>query len=331
MTLNKVIWAEAFSEEKHLAEELYSGELELNFYERPVQKLDLDELPDEFILTTRTHSNFSDVLLKKSACIISRSTGYDHLTDIKVDFPVGYLPDYATEAVAGHNLSVAFSLIRKISTAQRAMKDFSRNELTGREISKFTAGIVGVGRIGRATAERLRKLDVTVKGNDLDPRPDWAEKVGLEYVKLQELFKTCNLIFLALPLTEKTAGLIDRKLLFDLPENSYLVNAGRGEVVNSTHLLTALDEGPLAGLGLDVYNYEGDLAAYLSGEPVSVSSRTEAEIKAVEELLTRPNVIATPHNAFNTRSALQRKVKSTLASIKQFQATGDLPAPVPKN
>lgn len=331
MSPKRVVWSESFGEEEELVEALSTGNLQFTFHRTPFQEIAVERLPEEFVLTTRTHSDFSRPEVERACCVISRSTGYDHLPVGEIDVPLGYLPTYATEAVAEFNLTLALNLIRRLPRVTAAMENFERSGLTGRELTSFTAGIVGVGRIGRATARRLRGLDVPVKGHDIEPRPEWAADHGVDYVGLPEIFQSCDLVFLTLPLTSETRGMIDRDLLFSLPEAAVLVNTGRGEVVRSRDLLAALESGPLAGLGIDVYNREDSFAAYLKGTASVASDAAGQELAAAEKLLAHPAVVATPHNAFNTESALHRKVAQTLDSIEQFCARSTLPHPVPED
>jgi len=329
--IKKIIWAESFAEEEEKTKSLLTGLTKVEFYRQPLHEIDADLIPPGSLAVIRTHSKITKSIQPRLAGILTRSTGYDHLTEITGKIPAGYLPDYATSAVTNYNLAAAYSLIRKIPESLKAMNNFSRNGLTGEELESFRAGIVGVGRIGGATAERLRALGVQVLGNDIKPRTQWAQKHGIVYVELDKLFSSCRLIFLTLPLTPLTRQMITYNLLKKLPDNSYLINSGRGEVLNHKDLLRALDENILSGAALDVYNYESQLAGLLQNNNQSGENNIREELQAIKTLIDGPRVITTPHNAFNTREALERKVKRTVESIKSFQQTNIFSAPIPNS
>lgn len=328
--MNSVHWLESFSEEEAAVKNLSDPDLDVTFREEPVQDLEPGELPEGAIVTIRTHSRFSAEQAERAGCVISRSTGYDHLLDQYERLsgrPIGHLSKYATDAVADHNLTVALALNRRLPRAQRSVESFRRNDLTGGDIASLSPGIVGVGDIGSATAKRLMDLGLTVRGHDLRERPRLSASNRFEYVPLERLFASCNLILLCLPHTEATEGLITRDLLGSLPDGSLLVNAGRGEVVRNRDLRDALRDGPLDGLGLDVFNAEEALREHLRERSLKTDAE-DSEVQAALELLRDERVIGTPHNAFNSKNALREKVRGTLANIESYREDGELLNPV---
>ncbi|MFB6345555.1 MAG: 2-hydroxyacid dehydrogenase [bacterium] len=327
--MKPILWMESFSEEEEAVKRLSPPENEILFFDSPLQQLNTDELPDRFIATIRTHSTFSKETAAKAECVISRSTGYDHLLEQREklsDIPVGHLSEYATDAVAEHNLTVSLSLLKHLRRQLNAMTDFSRDNLTGYDLHDRDIGIVGVGNIGEATARLFMNLGHTVTGHDINPR-DYLRKMDqFSYCSLEELFQKSDLVILCLPHTETTEGMITASLLRSMPDNSLLVNAGRGEVVSSTDLLKALEEGQLTGLAIDVYNHEDQLARRLSDGSSRKSS--DQEVQANLKLIEDERVIATPHNAFNTKGAVETKVKYTLDNIREFRQSGTVKNPV---
>jgi D-lactate dehydrogenase len=327
--MTEIYWVESFSEERETVKEMADSPSRFHFQEEPIQSLDPDTMKEDSIITIRTHSRFRSEHVEKADCIISRSTGYDHLIEQRdrlANVPVGYLSEYATNAVAEHNLAAALSLLKRFPESTRAAKQFHRNNLTGFELLHRNPGIVGVGNIGGRTAELLLDLGLTVRGHDPDPRPRYRASNRFSYCSLEELFEQCDLIFLCLPLTETTNQLIDRSLLEQLSEQSFLINSGRGEVVQNQDLLNELDDGPLAGVALDVYNEENKVSNDLqSGER---TERNNPEVQAAKELIEHNRVLATPHNAFNTQQSLEAKVRTTLDNIESFRNDGTLLTPL---
>ena len=196
---------------------------------------------------------------------------------------VANVPDYGTEEVAAHALSMALALLRHLPLFDRGVRDgrwhpHSTGPLC--RLKNLTLGVVGVGRIGGTFARRAGPWFGRTLG--CDPYLDaWPE--GVEPASLEEVFSESLLVSLHAPLTEETRGLVDRGLLERMPEGGYLVNTARGDMVVIDDLLWALEEGPLAGAALDVLPQEPPPA----GHP----------------LLSNPNVILTPHAAYYSLAA----------------------------
>jgi D-3-phosphoglycerate dehydrogenase len=198
---------------------------------------------------------------------------------------VANVPDYGTEEVAAHALSMAFALLRHLPLYDRGVRDGRWHpHSTGplHRLKNLTLGVVGMGRIGGTFARRASPWFGRTLGCDpyLDEEA-WPEGVGR--ASLEEVFSESFLVSLHAPLNEETRGLVDRGLLERMPDGAYLVNTARGGLVAMDDLLWALEEGPLAGAALDV----------LPQEPPPVD----------HPLLSNPNFILTPHAAFYSLEA----------------------------
>jgi D-3-phosphoglycerate dehydrogenase / 2-oxoglutarate reductase len=198
---------------------------------------------------------------------------------------VANVPDYGTEEVAVHALSMALSLLRHLPLYDRDVKAGRwHSASTGPlyRLKNSALGVVGLGRIGGTFARRASPWFGRTLGCDPYLEDDaWPE--GVERASLEEVFSESLLVSLHPPLTDETRGFIDRDLLERMPDGSYLVNTARGGLVVMDDLLWALEEGPLAGAGLDV----------LPQEPPPQD----------HPLLSNPNVILTPHSAFYSVAA----------------------------
>ena len=198
---------------------------------------------------------------------------------------VANVPDYGTEEVAAHALSMAFALLRHLPLYDRGVRDGRWHpHSTGplHRLKNLTLGVVGVGRIGGTFARRASPWFSRTLGCDpyLDEEA-WPEGVGR--ASLEEVFSESFLVSLHAPLNEETRGLVDRDLLERMPDGAYLVNTARGGLVAMDDLLWALEEGLLAGAALDV----------LPQEPPPVD----------HPLLSNPSVLLTPHAAFYSLEA----------------------------
>jgi D-3-phosphoglycerate dehydrogenase len=198
---------------------------------------------------------------------------------------VANVPDYGTEEVAAHALSMTLALLRHLTLYDRAVRNGRWHPTsTGPlyRLKNLTLGVVGMGRIGGTFARRAGPWFGRTLGCDPYLEEDaWPE--GVDQASLQEVFSESVLVSLHAPLTEETRGFIDRSLLERMPEGGYLVNTARGGLVAMDDLLWALETGSLAGAALDVFPQEPPPA----GHP----------------LLNSPNVILTPHAAYYSLEA----------------------------
>jgi phosphoglycerate dehydrogenase-like enzyme len=217
---------------------------------------------------------------------------------------VANVPDYGTEEVAVHALSMALSLLRHLPLYDRDVKAGRwHSASTGQlyRLKNSTLGVVGLGRIGGTFARRASPWFGRTLGCDPYLEDDaWPE--GVERASLEEVFSESLLVSLHPPLTDETKGFIDRDLLERMPDGSYLVNTARGGLVVMDDLLWALEEGPLAGAGLDV----------LPQEPPPQD----------HPLLSNPNVILTPHSAFYSVAAEEEVRRKAAQNVVAWAREG---------
>ncbi len=217
---------------------------------------------------------------------------------------VANVPDYGTEEVAVHALSLALSLLRHLPLYDRDVKAGRwHSASTGPlfRLKNSTLGVVGLGRIGGTFARRASPWFGRTLGCDPYLEDDaWPE--GVERASLEEVFSESLVVSLHPPLTDETRGFIDRNLLERMPDGSYLVNTARGGLVVMDDVLWALEEGPLAGAGLDV----------LPQEPPPQD----------HPLLSNPNVILTPHAAFYSVEAEQEVRRKAAQNVVAWAREG---------
>lgn len=214
-------------------------------------------------------------------------------------------PLAATEAVAEHALALMFSLARRIPAADHSMKSggWEKRSFKGTELAGKTLGVIGVGRIGAALAQRARSLSMKVVGYDLLLTDAQIRAAGADPLPFDALLTRSDFISLHVPLTESTRSLIGAKELGLIPAGGYLVSTARGGVVDEAALLRALNAGRLAGAALDVFEHE---------PPGAV------------ELVQHPRVVATPHIAAQTEEAQQRAAVDIAEEVLAALAGQDL-------
>lgn len=220
-------------------------------------------------------------------------------------------PHGNTISTAEHTTSMLMALARRIPQAYKSLVSgkWERKKFTGNEVYGKTLGVVGVGKIGRNVIERMQAFDMNVIGFDPVLSEETADSLGIELVRLEELFERSDYITVHTPMNEQTRGLLNKETLAQCKEGVRIINCARGGIVDEQALFEALESGHVAGAALDVY----------SEEPPGEELRP---------LIEHPRVIATPHIAASTGEA-QRKVAEQITDqvINALQG-GSVQSPV---
>lgn len=225
-------------------------------------------------------------------------------------------PEGTTVGVAEHAILLMLAVYKRLPFADAELRQgrFHVNALrpVSRELQGRTVGYIGMGRIGQATAERLRAFGTEGVYFDefarLDPEREAA--LGLRRADgLDALLEAAEIVTLHVPLTAATRHLIDDAALAKMRPGSTLINTARGGLVDEAALKRALVSGHLLGAGLDVFETEPTPANHI--------------------LAPLPNVVLTPHIAAGTRDALTTKMAALFANVERFWNTGELRNEVP--
>jgi len=257
--------------------------------------------------------------------IVTRSTGYDHI-DLKTcqerGIAVAFVPAYGEHTVAEYAFALILSLSRKIYESFDRIKEtgsFDLKGLRGFDLNGKILGVVGTGRIGKNVVKIANGFGMKVLAYDLMPDKEFEKDNNFSYVSLEELLNQSDIVTLHVPYMKETHHLLNDETIKLMKPGSYLINTSRGAVVETEALVKALRRGQVAGAGLDVLEEEGavkDEMTFLTiGHPEESNLRT---VFANHILIDTPNVIITPHNAFNTQQALERILQTTLENITSF-------------
>ena len=246
--------------------------------------------------------------LQRSKIIARYGIGVDN-----IDLPaatarniiVTNVPDYCVEEVATHALAMILSLLRKLPEADRRTREgqWGVGELGPiNRVSEQTIGLIGYGRIGRRLSAVLSELGATMIVYD----PYLAQDpTGVRLVSLDELLGSAHVVSLHAPLTDETRGIIDAAALRAMKSSAVLVNTSRGPLVVLDDLLAALKTGEIRAAGLDVFEQEPPDAA---------------------QLRDVPNLLASPHIAFYSESAItesQTKAATQVINVLTGKAPPD--------
>ena len=208
--------------------------------------------------------------------------------------------------VATHALAMALMLVRQIPTLQRHTArggwKFSAAGSLHRPAT-MTLGIIGLGRIGKAFAERAIPTFGKVVGYDPYLSPDAWPKNVVRDDKLQDTLAQSHIISVHVSLSETSRGMINADFLATLPKGAFVINTSRGEVADTSAIVDALNSGHIAGAGLDV----------LSTEPPCPD----------DPILTHPNAVITPHSAFFSEQSRLEKYSMVTDNVLSFIETGN--------
>lgn len=226
------------------------------------------------------------------------------------------VPGYSPYAVAEYALAMLQTLNRSLHRAYNRIREgnFSINGLLGFDLRGRTFGIVGTGKIGLVFAEILQGYGVKILGYDMYPNQKEAERLHLQYVDAETLYRQSDVISLHCPLTPDNMHMINAHTIGMMKEGVYIINTSRGKLIDTTALIAGLKTKRIGGAALDVYEEESDYF---------FEDRSDSAIAddTLARLLTFPNVLITSHQAFFTKEAMTNIAKTTLENINAF-ATG---------
>lgn len=237
------------------------------------------------------------------------ATGYN-IVDVEAarhrGIPVCNVPEYGTASVAQATFALLLELTNHVGHHAQTVRegrwsaapDFCYWERPLVELAGLVLGIVGLGRIGRAVARIAQAFGMHVQAFDCAVAPEAV--AGVRMVSLDTLFSTSDVITLHCPLTAENQGLVNAARLSQMKPGAILLNTARGGLVVEADLARALEEGRLAGAGLDV----------LCVEPPPPD----------HPLLRAPNCIITPHVAWATRAARARLIQAAADNVRAFLA-----------
>ena len=196
-----------------------------------------------------------------------RSAGFSHLDlDFAKDnnFSIARVPSYSPEAIAEHTLGLLMCLNRKFPRAYQRVKDFnfSLEGLEGVTLHGKNVGIVGVGQIGEAFARIMKGMGCLIYLCDPNINKKLGRELDAQYVDLKTLLEISDVVSLHCPLNDQTKHLINKETIEFLKKDAFLLNTGRGALIESQALIDKLKRKDLRGVGLDVYEYEENIFSH---------------------------------------------------------------------
>ncbi len=323
----KISFFELEGWEEKLIREALPGQ-EVFFNQAQLDKFYTPEAIDSEVVSVFVDSRIDSAMLDyfpKLKLIATRSTGYDHI-DLKAcrarGITVAYVPGYGDNTVAEFTFGLILALTRKIYQSIDQVKKaelFTLKGLRGMDLKGKTLGVVGTGRIGKEVVRIARGFSMNVLAFDLYPDDKYSKEMGFLYVDFPRLLKNSDIVTFHCPYNAQTHHLLSAATAASVKPGSYLVNTSRGAVVDTQVLVELLQNGILAGAALDVLEEEGETKDEMQFLSKTYPKAEELKTILRNHILMRlPNVLITPHNAFNSQEALERILKITIENIRSY-------------
>jgi len=237
-----------------------------------------------------------------------QGVGYQDTVDVAAlkarRIALALTPAGTSIGVAEHTLMLALAVCKRLPYADSELRQgrWHINSLRpySFEVCGRTVGYVGLGRIGQETAARFKAFGTA--GIYCDPQvalaPEREEALGVSRVDFDELLAAADIITLHVPSGDATYHMIDEEALKQMKPNAIVINTSRGTVIDEAALCRALQEGRIAGAGLDVFETE--------------------PFQPDNPLAAMPNVVLTPHISAGTRDALKTKMRALFQNVQRF-------------
>jgi phosphoglycerate dehydrogenase-like enzyme len=224
-----------------------------------------------------------------------------------------YNPGVNKTGVAEHAIMLMLALIKRLPTSEQVTRGgaFATGQVIERgidDLADATVGLVGMGEIGRCVAQRLAPFGSRIVYHSRRSLAAADELAVATRLPLAQVLEQSNIVSLHVPLTPETYHLIGAAEIAAMPPGAYLVNTGRGGVVDEAALRSAILSGHLAGAGLDVLEQEND---------------------GINPFADLSEVIVTPHTAGGSRNSIAGVIERSAANIRRFLAGEPLHDPVP--
>ena len=230
-------------------------------------------------------------------------TGYDSV-DMEYcqeqGIAVYNVPKYSTNSVVELTIGLTIAVLREITYGNNIIRNDKWSFKPGIELFGKTVGIMGTGEIGVATAKIFKAFGCEVVGWSRSENEAFMELGGRYIVDKQTFFATADIVSIHLPLNKDTKGIIGKEELSAMKPTAIIINTARGAIINESDLIAVLEQKQIAGAGLDVFEKE--------------------PIDSNNSLLQLENVVLTPHVAYRTEEALNRRMNVTVKNIENFVA-----------
>ncbi|GKT03214.1 D-2-hydroxyacid dehydrogenase [Furfurilactobacillus entadae] len=248
-----------------------------------------------------------------------RNVGVDNVDADAVkrnDMKVTNVPAYSPAAIAEFTVTELMRLLRRTPqyAHRQATGDLRWAPDIATELNQLTVGVIATGRIGRAAIQIYRGFGAKIVAYDVFHNPE-LEKDGIYVDTLDELYAQADVISLHAPATKENFHMLNAEAFGKMKDNVYILNPARGDLIDTDDLIKALDDGKVAGAALDVYENE---VGIFNEDFGSFDAIPDERLK---NLMSRENVLVSPHIAFYTKTAVRNMVQFALNNNRQLIET----------
>lgn len=309
------------------------------FYKESLNLETVKTIPQEIkdrttVISVFVNSQVSEEVInefKNLRIISTRSTGFDHISKkaaLDKNIAVINVENYGATSVAQYTFALILALVRNILPAALCIKDLQTSDakVTGRDLSKLTLGVVGTGAIGASVSAIAKSFGMKIIAYDIIKKLELIEKYNVEYIDLPELLQASDIVTLHVPYTGDNFFMFDEKEFDMMKDNSYFINTSRGELVSLEQLYKHLITDKIKGAALDVVaceyvNFKCDeLGQSLNETPLGCIQ----ENNFMTKMSKLPNVIITPHIAYDTEDAIEYILQNTIDQIREIIKGGSI-------
>jgi D-lactate dehydrogenase len=326
--MTKVVFLEIRPFEKEYIKQNIPVTVNYCLYKETIEQTDKDNLKDAEIISLSTESPVNEETLKgldKVRMINTRSAGYDHI-DLEYcknhNIAVTYLPAYAQKSVGVFTMGLIIDLIRNITIANSDFKtgNLDYDKYLGKDLEGKTLGIIGTGSIGCYVAKLAHAFEMKLLAFDPRQNQEIINNYGVQYVSLDDLYKNSDIISLHAPYTGKNYHMVNEEAFNKMKDGVIIVNTARGELIDTNALLKALEDKKIGGVGIDVLESEEIMLRErkYALEANDVDKKALADTLMNETMINMPNVIVTPHCAYETIEAVYKSLDLTMDDIKSY-------------
>lgn len=245
--------------------------------------------------------------------ISTRTMGQDHIDSAyaaSIGITIGTI-EYSPNSVADYAIMLILMATRQAKSLikRTEVQNYSLPRKPGREIQELTVGIIGTGCIGSTVIEHLSGFHTTILAYDHNEKE--SVRAHATYVSLQELLTRCDVISLHMPATKETRHMINREAIAAMKQDAYIINTGRGALIDTKALIDGIESGKLGGAALDVLENEMQYL-YQDCQDIPLANFDFALLNSF------PNVVITPHMAFYTEQAVRDMAINSIENCITF-------------
>ncbi|MEK9151211.1 MAG: NAD(P)-dependent oxidoreductase [Patescibacteria group bacterium] len=321
----KIAFFETSASDKEYLSRVLGGH-DLLFFTEPLTEKNASQAAEYDIISVFIYSAVDAAVLARLRtvrCIATRSTGFDHI-DVAAcqarNIAVLNVPYYGENTVAEHTFALILALSRNVhkSYARGLKENFSIEGLIGFDLKDKTLGVIGTGHIGLHVIRIAKGFGMHVIACDVHRDVFLSEILHFRYAPLDEVLAQSDIVTIHVPYSEHTHHLINRDNIRKMKRGSLLINTARGGIVENEALIEALDDHTLSGAGLDVLEGEEHIKEEKQCLHENCGPTQARQIRENHDLLSRDNVVFTPHIGFYSEEALRRILDTTIGNITKF-------------